>query len=322
MYFIISIDTEEDNWDNFKVRPTLHNIKRIDRIQKLFDQLHIKPTYLITYSVADDQESVTYLKSILESNRCEIGTHLHPWNTTPHEEELTPANTMLSNLSENLQFKKLYNLHYKIRDTFNHTPQSFRAGRYALNTSLVKNLNKFDYRVESSITPFMDWRSFYGPDYSNFYLLNPYWISDQNLYEEHKGSKLLEVPLSIGFLQKNFFHSNKLFNKFKYSPYRNFRIIGFLAQLHLLNKVRLTPEGYSLSEMKQLVKVMQRNGIKTFNLSFHSNSLLPGRTPFVRSEKELDQFLKKLEAIVQYFMELKFIPLTLSQVPEKLMQII
>jgi hypothetical protein len=322
MYFIISIDTEEDNWDNFLVQPTLNNIKRIDLIQKLFDRLHIKPTYLITHSVANDQESVIYLKSILESDRCEIGTHLHPWNTPPLEEELIPSNTMLSNLSEELQFKKLYRLHHKIKDSFNYIPQSFRAGRYGLNSSLVKNLIKFNYMVESSITPFLDWRSFHGPDYSNFGLLNPYWISDQDLSTENKDSKLLEVPLSAGFLQKNFFRANNLFNKFKYFPYKNFRIIGFLAQLHLLNKVRLTPEGYSFWEMRQLVKVMQGNGIKTFNLSFHSNSLLPGRTPFVRSERELVQFLIKLETIIQYFLELNFVPVTLSQIPEKLKHII
>ena len=118
MYFIISIDTEEDNWDNFDEKPTQKNIQRIPKLQKLFNRYQIKPTYLVTYPVACDPKSVSILKPILESSQCEIGTHLHPWNTPPMEERLNRKNTMLNNLGAELQFKKLQCLHDKIEQIF------------------------------------------------------------------------------------------------------------------------------------------------------------------------------------------------------------
>ena len=81
MYFIISIDTEEDNWNTPFNPPTLENIRRIPIAQELFDKYSIRPTYLVTYAVVCESQSVSVLKPILDAGRCEIGTHLHPWNT-------------------------------------------------------------------------------------------------------------------------------------------------------------------------------------------------------------------------------------------------
>jgi len=317
MYFIISIDTEEDNWDNFKDKPTLKNIQKIPALQELFDRYKVRPTYLITYPVACDKPSVEILKSILDSGKCEIGTHLHPWNTPPVQEVLNEKNRMLNNLSRELQFKKLKNLHYKIKEEFNCTPVSFRAGRYGLNNDLTKNLMKLDYRIESSTTPFLDWSFLDGPDFSDFYMLNPYRFSSHNFKEKSEKGELIEVPLSAGYLQKEFRLANTIFKKLKKRPIRYFKIIGILSLIGLLNRVRLTPEGYRISEMKKLIRAMMKNNVKFYNISFHSNTLFPGQTPFVSSNKELDLFLKKLEDIIKYMVEIGLKPITLSEVQHK-----
>jgi len=318
MYFIISIDTEEDNWDNFKDKPTLRNIQKIPALQELFNRYEVRPTYLITYPVACDKLSVEILKSILDSKKCEIGTHLHPWNTPPIDEVLNEKNRMLNNLSSELQFKKLKNLHHKIKKGFNCTPVSFRAGRYGLNNDLTKNLIKLDYSVESSTTPFLDWSFLDGPDFSDFYMLNPYRFSNHNFKEKNDKGELIEVPLSAGYLQKNFKLVHSIFLKLRKKPLRYFKIIGLLATIHLLNRVRLTPEGYRTFEMKRLIRAMMKNNVKFYNISFHSNSLLPGQTPFVSTNKQLDLFLKKLEDIIEYMVEIGFKPITLSEVQRKL----
>ena len=36
------------------------------------------------------------------------------------------------------------------------------------------------------------------------------------------------------------------------------------------------------------------------NMSFHSTTLVPGRTPFVRTQQDLEVFLRSIEALIKY----------------------
>lgn len=314
MFFTISIDTEEDNWDNYQDKPSVNNIDRIPYIQKIFDKYNLKPTYLISYAVASNDISASIVKRISDSRRCEIGTHLHPWNTPPFEEKLNEKNRMLSNINKNLQYKKLRNLHKEIKNKIGIDPISFRAGRYGINNEMVSNLYKLNYKIESSITPFLDWSYYYGPDFSEFTELNPYRFKKNNIYKKDDHGEMIEAPISAGFLQSNFEFANKVFRLLKNKPIRYFKLIGLLSKLRLLNRVRLTPEGYSLNEMIKLINTMKKNKLYYFNLSFHSNTLLPGITPFVTNEYELKVFLYKIEMIIKYMIENKILPITLSEV--------
>jgi hypothetical protein len=46
---------------------------------------------------------------------------------------------------------------------------------------------------------------------------------------------------------------------------------------------------------------MLRHGHRVFHLTYHSPSLLPGNTPYVRTEKELDQFLDRISGFLEFF---------------------
>ena len=95
----ISIDVESD-MPNWVVEPetTLENVRGIPRLQELFDEYGVRPTYLVTYPVADDPECVEIFRRIHEAGRCEIGMHCHPWTTPPvgHDERLKAC--FLSNM--------------------------------------------------------------------------------------------------------------------------------------------------------------------------------------------------------------------------------
>lgn len=314
MYFIISIDTEEDNWNDFFQVPTLKNIRRIPIIQEIFNQYDVHPTYLTTYTVACDETSVSILKPILDEGQCEIGTHLHPWNTTPFEEALNDKNTMLNNIHRELQYQKLHSLHNRIIDNFHTPPQSFRAGRYGMNGDMAYNLERLNYVVDSSITPFMDWRYFHGPDFSAFTRLTPYRFSTENITKENEKGGLIEMPLTGGFYQPNFKAANLLLRMLKKKPFKFFRLIGLFAKLGLLNLVRLSPEGYTANEMKKLISTLMKKNIHVLNMSFHSNTLLPGCTPFVSTENQLQTFLRTIEDVIIYMQDLGFRSITLSEV--------
>jgi hypothetical protein len=44
-----------------------------------------------------------------------------------------------------------------------------------------------------------------------------------------------------------------------------------------------------------------KNGRRLFMLTYHSSSLLPGATPYVRSESERQRFLGTIDAFLQAF---------------------
>jgi hypothetical protein len=76
-----------------------------------------------------------------------------------------------------------------------------------------------------------------------------------------------------------------------------------MSHLHVVNKVMLSPEGSTLAEMKALTSVLLRRGVRTFSLTMHSPSVEPGCTPYVRTFSELGQFLDRIDAYCDFFME-------------------
>ena len=74
-----------------------------------------------------------------------------------------------------------------------------------------------------------------------------------------------------------------------------------MSRLGLLERIKLTPEGITIEEARRLVSHMVRAGHKIFVLTYHSPSLEPGNTPYVRSNADLDRFLRWLDEFYDYF---------------------
>jgi hypothetical protein len=65
----------------------------------------------------------------------------------------------------------------------------------------------------------------------------------------------------------------------------------------------LSPEGNTFAEMRTLTEALYQRGQRTFVLSFHSPSVEPGHTPYVRTPADLEQFLLTIEQYCEYFFE-------------------
>ncbi len=299
MKLVVTIDTEEDNWGQYYGSDyDFENIERIGALQGLLDQYGIFPTYLVTYPVATNEKSVKILKKIHDKGRCEIGMHCHPWNTPPLEEERSERNSMLCNLPPDLQFAKMFTLDKTIRERFCLEPTSFRAGRWAYGDSVVQNLAKLDYRVDSSILPLTDWRINYGPDMSR-YSAKPFSLASivrgcHKVGVDHDNCPS-EVPATVGFLQPHEWVLNHLYQFIEHKALIPFRLKGILHRLHLLNKVWLSPE---ISDAKYLIRLAEvmiaRKGSRVLNLFFHSTTLKPGAGPFVSNMQDDEVFWQKL----------------------------
>jgi hypothetical protein len=298
MKLVITIDTEEDQWGGYLPSgQTVENIKQIPVLQALFDEFHAIPTYLLTYPVATHPGSVALLRAIQDDGRCEIGTHCHPWNTPPFEGETGTKETMLCNLPEDLIYRKLECLHNTLTQNLGTAPTSFRAGRWGYGGTVAHALSKLGYRVDSSIYALTDWTRDHGPNFSDLHA-GSYYFHPGTPFTPDTTGPILEVPATVGFLQKNEPLAAKTYVLLQRS-----HLLGVLDGLHLLNKVALSPELTDGPEMITLVKQAIERKLPIANLFFHSSSLRPGATPFIRSASDLSDFLNRIRRLLQFTRE-------------------
>lgn len=318
MKFVVTIDTEEDNWARYSAtdNPVL-NIEEIVRLQELFDYFDVRPTYLVTHPVSTNRRSVAILRKILDQGRCEIGMHCHPWNTPPFDgkKDISESDTMLSNLDEDTVHAKLSVLHDAIQKSFSIQPVSFRAGRWGFGPSVALSLCRLGYRTDTSVTPFIDWRAYNGPDYSGF---GPeiFRFDSKGYDQRNENGDLLEVPATVGFLQPNFRWCQKAYYFLMRPLISKLHIAGILERFRLLNKVWLSPENTSWWDMKMLCRRMLKNNATHINMTFHSTSLKPGLSPFCQSKLDSQQLFLKIKKFVEFARDSGWESQTLSQVAD------
>ena len=302
MKLIITIDTEEDNWDRYSATDNpVSNIDRIPALQSLFDEFGVRPTYLVTYPVAANPRSVEILKRILDEGKCEIGTHCHPWNTPPFDEKcaITEWDTMLCNLPEEIVHQKLTVLHDTICKNFEIVPVSFRSGRFGFSPAVADSLCRLGYLADTSVTPFINWQSSHGPDYFNFGP-EPFRFGPAGLSRNNKKGPLLEVPVTIGFHQTNFHLCRFLIRATGHRLSARINLRGILFCLRLLNQFWLSPEVADADAMIRLARRMEKNKYPALNLTFHSTSLKNGLSPFVKSHADENQFFDKIRSFLDH----------------------
>lgn len=313
MKLVITIDTEEDNWAAYSATDNpVTNIEALIPLQQMFDHYQVRPTYLITYPVATNHRSVEILKNFLDAGKCEIGTHCHPWNTPPFEEEINNVNSMLCNLPDELAHAKLKTLHQTICENFEVVPVSFRSGRWGFSSAVARFLVPLGYKVDTSVSPFIDWRGFHGPDYRDF-PLHPYRFHPDDIATPRDRGPLLQVPATVGFLQSNYKRCQKINDAVETSIGQKLRLKGVLYHTGLLNKLWLSPEHADAKTMIKLSKRIGLQGCKVLNLTFHSTTLVQGLTPFVNDRTDEQKFLKRISTFLDFSRKQNFISKTLRE---------
>ena len=319
MNLVVTIDTEEDNWADFRTSGhTVHNVRRIPDLQRLFDDFGVTPTYLVSYPVAVDETACSILRSIVAARRCEIGAHCHPWNTPPFaESEDRATDSMLCNLPADLQHAKIRRLHETIQHTLGVQPVMFRCGRWGLGADVIRALVDLGYRIDTSVTPYMDWTADDGPDFSAI-PPRPFRLEDESPVGASAARPLLEVPVTIGFLQSNFALRSAALRAVQRRPLYKLRLTGILDRFGLATKVWLSPEASTTSQMIRLTTQMQRGNYTLFNLTFHSPSLQAGLTPFVRSRSDELELSRRLRDYLTFARAAGITPIKLSDASELL----
>ncbi len=295
LLFVV-IDTEEEfDWGApySRANTSVTAMKHIGRVQHIFDRYHLKPTYVVDYPVAHKPEGAAPLREIQAEDRCTIGAHLHPWVTPPYEEILNTANSFACNLPTPLERAKIQALGEVIEERFGLTPRVYKAGRYGLGAQSLATLKALGYEVDTSINPHMDFSPQGGPSFTAFDAA-PAWLTED-------GTHVFSLPCSGGFVGAAGAWGRHLHAMASTRWLERAKAVGILSRLGVTNRVMLSPEGNSLDEMKALARALWSRGLRTFSLTFHSPSVAPGHTPYVRTHEDLQAFLSRIDAFCEFF---------------------
>jgi len=292
---VVIVDTEEEfDWSKPHSRDQISvgHIKHHHRTQSIFERYGVRPTYVVDFPVASQEAGYRVLREWLEDGKCQIGAHLHPWVNPPFDEPLSARNSFPGNLPAELERKKLAVLTDTVEANFGIRPTVYRAGRYGIGANTGGILEALGYEVDSSVVPYTNFAPDAGPDFMDFDA-SPFWFGPTN--------SVLEIPLTVewhGRLRRyGADYQRYLMSKLGLKLH----LPGILARLHLSERIRLTPEGTTLAELKRLVDTMLETGHRHFVFSFHSPSVAPGNTPYVRSDEELRRFLTLIDEFCAYF---------------------
>ncbi|TXC69195.1 WalW protein [Sphingorhabdus soli] len=278
--FLVTIDTEEDFDWGAPFSRTAHSLASTAALaegQTYFHGAGVNPLYLVDYPVAFDTTARDILGRAAADGEAEIGLQLHPWVTPPFEEAVNAHNSYTGNLPAALERAKLRALYDAAVEGFAVQPRSYRAGRYGLGSETMAILAELGVACDTSVRAHYDYRAAGGPDYSTA-PLRPFWTGPDN--------SIAELPLTspyVGLLRR---FGGPLFH----SVTDRSRVRSLLSRLRLVERVPLTPEGTTAAEAVAAIAECAALDLPVLVLSFHSPSLAPGNTPYVRDAADLAKF--------------------------------
>jgi hypothetical protein len=129
-------------------------------------------------------------------------------------------------------------------------------------------------------------------------LTHAYRFSPNDILSAVPNGPLLEVPATIGFLQRHEAFGRRAISAGGIA--RRLRIRGLLDRARIVNLRWLSPELSNAGDMIALAKRSLWRGCSYLNMSFHSTTLVPGKTPFVKTKQDLDVFLRNIAALLKY----------------------
>ena len=278
--FTIMVDTEEEfDWSKPFSRDgfTIEAVAALTTAHRRFADWGAPLTYMVDYPIASDRDAVAVLSDLMSDGRSAIGTQLHPWVSPPFDEELNTFNSFAGNLAPGLEVAKIAALTDLIETQFGRRPISYRSGRYGIGPNTLAALSRLGYRIDSSMRARYDYRVGGGPDFRG--------IGNEAFRAGPDGS-VAELPLTTVFVGAMRGMGQALHGTLRHLPL----VHGVLARTGMLQAIALTPEDMPVALALEAVRRAVGDGVRLLNFSFHSPSVMPGKTPYVRDAADLMAF--------------------------------
>ena len=299
----MSIDCECDKGPRWRVRqPIAFEGVRVgirERLHPLLRSFGAKPTYLLSPELLRDAASVEVLSSLAG---CELGTHLHGEFASPDAEVPRITDDVQRDYPSDVERAKLTLLTRAFHDAFGKAPASFRAGRFGIGPSSVSILEGLGYRVDSSVTPHVDWRavspglSFVGaPE-------QPYHPDTANAARAGD-ARLLEVPVTVRKPRLAFL------------PF-----VGRRLERRWLRPTKVEgPELVSIArEAVDAATRAQQSAPVVLNAMFHNVEVVAGASPYAATDGQARRILDRLAYLLDFARREGVVGIGLADVPEVL----
>ena len=286
--FMVCVDTEEEfDWRKPVSRDQRETkaIAAMPAMHRRFAERGVPVTYLVDHPVTGTPAAAEVIRRLLDDGRSAVGTQLHPWVSPPFEEEVNRTNSFAGNLPRELELAKLTVLTEAIEAAFGARPVMYRAGRYGLGPHSLALLAGLGYRIDTSMRSGYDYSNELGPDYS---------AVPNRAFRTGPGNALVEIPFTTVFTGRLRRAGPPLHGLLGKLP----RGRGIASRLGLMSRVALTPEDMPIAEATEAVRVALGEGLPLLNFAFHSPSVEPGHTPYVRDAADLAAFHRWWEVML------------------------
>ena len=290
--FIITIDTEGDDLWNWKYGKniTTENVKYLPRFQQLAEAYGFKPVWLSNYEMISDNNYIKFVCDIESRQSGELGMHLHAWNNPPYYKlnQIRDSQPYLIEYPFEVMEEKISFLTNLIVQKTGIHPVSHRAGRWAMDNRYFDLLAKYNYKVDCSCTPHVNWEKSLGctetgigSNYTNSSEKPMQIITNNN-------RKVLEVPMTIRLKHDFLLPSNFRLRTLASSVYH--MIFGKASWLR--------PNGHNLNDMLRLASEESNNDYIMFMI--HSSELMPGGSPNFKTIESIDSLYNDIEKLFSF----------------------
>jgi|GEM_PF-1331233 hypothetical protein len=293
---IISIDTECDKGPGWKTQFPLafRGVHECigEVLQPLFERNAVKPTYLLSPEVIQDQECVNFFAKY---KNVELGTHLHSEFIEPQADYTAEATHQIqARLTPSIEHQKLINLTNIFISAFGYSPKSFRSGRFGISQSTLGFLDELGYLVDSSVTPFT--KQYFD---NNFQIdhwgapIKPYHPSIIN-FRKPGNLSILEVPVSISITRLQKF------------PYKILKVVGCVGRFRNKlesQRISLRPirnERVPLIDIaNEIINHWPARNIPVLNVMTHNVEYIAGLSPKSNTNEEAESIFHSLRNLLE-----------------------
>lgn len=299
--FFLTVDTEGDNIWSRPQTITSFNTQNLEKFQNLCQDYDIKPIYLVNYEACINADFVDFINGI--GNHCEIGLHLHGWNSPPLYDLTGNDNynqPYLNEYPEKIISKKLTYLIDLLKNTFKSEIISHRGGRYSTSPFIFSELARLGVKIDCSYTPGYSWSSSIGdpscnggPDYRNV---------NSNIHEIITDFGILtEIPVST-FIRNRFMSTLPTQNYIRrfYGKFLGYPIFTLRSDVN---------------NLKSMIEVLNYSYTNTSHIEYiiHSSELSAGFSPLYQSKTDEDKFYYNLKELFEYIRTKSITPLTFKE---------
>lgn len=307
--FVVTIDTEEEfDWSAPGATDD-YDVSAIAALPPMQDRLAahgVSPIYMVDYVVAASEFAAAILRDLLARDPATaIGAQLHSWVTPPLGSGAR-VETFAGNLPREVEAAKLDRLVAMIERALGRRPCIYRAGRYGVGPNTFQALAARGFRIDASMRARFDYSAQGGPDFT---LVSPRPFALDE-------AELVELPLTTiytGMLRQYGAWLHPLLGRLP-------RARGVFARSKLLSRVPLTPEGTPAREACRAIAVAAGSGERLLQLTFHSPSLVPGHTPYVRDAAQLARFHAWWDEVLPALARYGYLPASLGEVLDAIEQ--